>query len=79
MTIMDKLGGIEAGLRQLRRTVPLPTLLVELPGGQHIRIPTIAEALRVKAYLIVQRNQVRDYLDVAALATALGSPKRRAS
>jgi hypothetical protein len=75
MTIMGKLGGIEAGLRQLRRTVPLQTVVVELPGGQHIRIPTIAEALRVKAYLIVQRNQVRDYLDVAALADRVGVPQ----
>jgi len=75
MTIMGKLGGIEAGLRQLRRKIPLQTVVVELPGGQHIRIPTIAEALRVKAYLIVQRNQVRDYLDVAALADRVGVPQ----
>jgi hypothetical protein len=75
MTIMGKLGGIEAGLRQLRRKVPLQTVVVELPGGQHIRIPTIAEALGVKAYLIVQRKQVRDYLDVAALADRVGVPQ----
>ena len=35
-------------------------------------MPTADEALRVKAYLIVQRNQVRDYLDVAALADRIG-------
>lgn len=29
--------------------------------------------LRVKAYLVVQRNAVRDYLDTVALATRLGS------
>ncbi len=75
MTIMGRLGGIEAGPRQLRRRVPLETQLVELPGGQQIRIPTIEEALRVKAYLIVQRNQVRDYLDVAALADRMGIPE----
>jgi hypothetical protein len=34
--------------------------------------PTAAEALRVKAYLVVQRNVVRDYLDVVALADHLG-------
>jgi len=33
-----------------------------------LRVPTDAEMLRVKAYLIVQRNYVRDYLDVVALA-----------
>lgn len=72
MTIMDRLGGIEAGLRQLRRKVPLETVMVGLPGGEQLRIPTIEEALRVKAYLVVQRNQVRDYLDVAALADRIG-------
>jgi hypothetical protein len=75
MTIMGRLGGIEAGLRQLRRRVPLQTRLIELPGGQQIPIPTIEEALRVKAYLIVQRNQVRDYLYVAALADRVGVPE----
>lgn len=72
MTIMRRLGGIEAGLRQLRRQVPLEIQIADLPDGQRIRIPTIAEALRVKAYLIVARNQVRDYLDVAALADRIG-------
>lgn len=74
MTIMGRLGGIEAGLRQVRRTVPLETQILELPDGHHVRIPTLDEALRVKAYLIVQRNQVRDYLDVAALADRAGLP-----
>lgn len=74
MTIMDRLGGIEAGLRQLRRRVPLETVIAELPDGRPLRIPTIEEVLRVKAYLVVQRNQVRDYLDVAALADRIGLP-----
>jgi hypothetical protein len=34
--------------------------------------PTAAEALRVKAFLVVQRNVVRDYLDVVGLAEHLG-------
>ena len=68
LTIMEKLGGIEAGLRQLRRAIPLETQRLVLPNGAQVTIPTIDEALRVKAYLIVARNQVRDYLDVAALA-----------
>lgn len=72
MTIMGRLGGIEAGLRQLRRTVPLETQLLQLADGHELRIPTRDEALRVKAYLLVQRNQVRDYLDVAALADSMG-------
>ena len=73
MTIMGKLGGVEAGLRQLRRRVPLQVQDVQLPDGHSVRVPTIHEAIRVKAYLIVQRNQVRDYLDVAALSDRIGA------
>lgn len=72
MTIMGSLGGIEAGLRQMRRSRPLETMAVELGDGLEVVAPTAAEALRVKAYLVVQRNAVRDYLDVVALADHLG-------
>lgn len=72
MTIMGTLGGVEAGLRQLRRRIPLETEDLALPHDRTVRIPTRPEALRVKAYLVVQRNQVRDYLDVAALSSVLG-------
>lgn len=37
-----------------------------------MRIPTLAEMLRIKAWLIVRRNATRDYLDFAALAERLG-------
>lgn len=72
-TIMGRLGGVEAGLRQLRRTRPLETVEVEVGEGRCVVAPTEAEALRVKAYLVVQRNVVRDYLDVVALAAHLGT------
>lgn len=72
MTLLGSLGGIEAFLRQLRRSTPLQVQEVTLPSGQTLAAPTPQEALRVKAYLIVQRNQVRDYLDVAALSELLG-------
>lgn len=71
-TIMGSLGGIEAGLRQMRRTRPLETEQFEVEPGVVVTVPTPAEALRVKAYLVVQRNVVRDYLDTAALAVHLG-------
>lgn len=74
-TIMGRLGGIEAGLRQMRRTRPLETCDVVLVGGGVVVAPTEAEALRVKAFLVVQRNVVRDYLDVVALADHLGHDK----
>jgi hypothetical protein len=72
MTIMGSLGGVEAGLRQLRRSRPLETCEVVLDAEHVVVAPTAAEALRVKAYLVVQRNAVRDYLDVVALAAHLG-------
>lgn len=71
-TIMGSLGGVEAGLRQLRRSRPLETCEVDLGDGTVVVAPTAPEALRVKAYLVVQRNVVRDYLDVVALAHHLG-------
>jgi hypothetical protein len=70
--ILGQLGGIEVGVRQMIRTTPLETEEISLPGGERIRVPTAGETLRVKAWLIVRRNQVRDYLDVAALSDRLG-------
>ena len=71
-TLMGSLGGVEAGLRQLRRTRPLETFELDLGDGRTVIAPTAAEALRVKAYLVVQRNVVRDFLDVVALADHVG-------
>ncbi|GIU84937.1 MAG: hypothetical protein KatS3mg008_1712 [Acidimicrobiales bacterium] len=71
-TIMGRLGGVQAGLRQLRRTRPLEIVEVEVDRGLVVRVPTEPETLRVKAYLVVQRNVVRDYLDVVALADHMG-------
>jgi len=70
--ILGELGDIEAGVRQLTRNGPLEVTEVTLPSGQVLRVPTPDETLRIKAYLIVRRNQVRDYLDVAALADRYG-------
>jgi hypothetical protein len=72
MTIMGSLDGIQAGLRNLRRTRPLETVRIEVAPGANVTAPTAEEALRVKAYLVVQRNAVRDYLDVVALADYIG-------
>jgi len=78
MTIMGALGGIEAGLRQLRRTRALEVEVVDLGNGTVVRVPTADETLRIKAYLVVQRNQVRDYRDVVALAARLGAARSAA-
>lgn len=70
--ILGNLDGIETGVRQMIRKAPLEVTKVELPSGSEVTVPTIEETLRIKAFLIVRRNQTRDYLDVAALATTLG-------
>lgn len=71
-TVLGSLDGVEAGLRQLRRSLPLETTEYDLGEGRTIVVPTLEETLRIKAYLVVQRNAVRDYLDVVALAETLG-------
>ena len=70
--ILGQLGDIEAGVRQMIRTRPLETTHVMLPSGRVLTVPTAEEALRIKGFLIVRRNQTRDYLDVAALADRYG-------
>ncbi len=71
-TIMGSLDGIEAGLRQMRRIRPLETLEVTVGDDAVVVAPTEAEALRVKAFLVVQRNVVRDFIDVVALVGHIG-------
>lgn len=69
--ILGNLDGIETGIRQLVRDVPLETTQVEI-DGRRITVPTEAEILRIKGVLILKRNATRDYLDFAALADRLG-------
>ena len=70
--ILGQLGAIETGIRQLIRNRPLEVEQVELPDGRLLTVPTVDETIRIKAFLITKRNQVRDYLDVAALADRYG-------
>lgn len=65
--ILGQLDGILTGIRQLRRTRPLETEMVE-----GLRIPTLAEMARIKAWLLVVRDTVRDYLDTVVLFERLG-------
>lgn len=69
--ILGELGGIETGLRQLLRSRPLESTEIEV-GGSKLVVPTVAEVLRIKAWLALTRNQTRDYLDIAALADRIG-------
>lgn len=70
--ILGNLDGIEAGVRQMIRKTPLEVTKVAVPSGAEVTVPTIEETLRIKAFLIVHRNQTRDYLDLAALAEHMG-------
>ena len=70
--ILGQLGDIEAGVRQMIRRRPLETTRLTLPSGRTLQVPTADETLRIKAFLLVRRNQTRDYLDVAALADRYG-------
>ncbi len=73
--ILGNLDGIEAEVRQMIRKRPLEVAAVELPSGESVTVPTLEEILRIKAFLVVRRNQTRDYLDLAALADRLGSER----
>jgi hypothetical protein len=66
--VLGTVNKIGAGLRNQRRSAPLETTEVSLPDGHRLRLPTIEETLRIKTFLLVDRNATRDYLDVAALS-----------
>jgi hypothetical protein len=70
--ILGRLGDIETGVRQMIRARPLETTEVTVASGRRLRVPTADETLRIKGFLVVRRNQTRDYLDVAALADRYG-------
>lgn len=76
--LLGAIDGVEAGLRNLRRSAPLETTVIEVTDGRRINLPTVEEMLRIKAFLVVDRNATRDYLDVAALSHHLG-PKKSAA
>lgn len=65
--ILGERDGVELGLRQLRRSIPLRS--AEARG---LVIPTLDEMLRVKAFLLSERRATRDYVDFAALSQKAG-------
>jgi hypothetical protein len=67
IVILGRLDGIMTGIRQLRRAEPLES---EIVSG--LRVPTLAEMARVKAWLLATRHSVRDYLDSVVLLERLG-------
>jgi hypothetical protein len=69
--ILGSLDGIQTGIRQLRRAAPLDTTEMTI-GEYRVRLPTESELVRIKAFLCLDRNATRDYLDLAALTAHLG-------
>ncbi|HZZ61352.1 MAG TPA: hypothetical protein VFE63_09280 [Roseiarcus sp.] len=69
--ILGSLDGVETGVRQLRRARPLEITTMRV-AGHDVTLPTLPEVLRIKAFLCLERNATRDYLDLAALAFHMG-------
>jgi hypothetical protein len=72
VAILGRLDGVMTGIRQLRRTRPLET---EVVSG--LRVPTLAEMARIKAWLLATRYTVRDHLDTVVLLERLGEAAAR--
>ena len=53
------------------RSSPVETTQVQLPTGDRLLIPTGAETLRLKGYLIMCRNSSRDYAEFADMVDTL--------
>lgn len=55
----------------VERRGPVETTNVQLPTGDRLQIPTGAETLRMKSYLIMCRNSSRDYAEFADLVDSM--------
>ena len=73
MLILGSLDGVETGIRQLVRRRPLEVERIAVPGGEVV-LPSAAEMLRTKAWMVLRRNATRDHLDVVALAEQVADP-----
>ena len=63
-------GGPDGG-SAVQRTGPMETTNVLLPTGDRLQIPTGAETLRLKSFLIMERNSARDYTELAELVDTM--------
>lgn len=69
--VLGRLDGVDTGVRNLVRSRPLEVEEVSV-AGKALRVPTLAEITRIKAWLCLMRNATRDYVDFAALADRMG-------
>jgi heme transporter len=56
---------------RFERRSPVETTHVQLPTGDRLQVPTGAETLRLKGYLIMCRNSSRDYAEFAELVDSM--------
>jgi uncharacterized membrane protein YdfJ with MMPL/SSD domain len=72
---LDALGAQAAASENVQpefeRRSPVETTNVQLPTGDRLQIPTGAETLRLKGYLILSRNSSRDYTEFAELVDTM--------
>ncbi len=61
----------DAARTPMERSSPMETTNVQLPTGDRLQIPTGAETLRLKSYLIMCRNSTRDYAEFAELVDSM--------
>jgi RND superfamily putative drug exporter len=50
---------------------PVETTNVQLPTGDRLKVPTCAETLRLKSYLVMCRNTTRDFAEFAELIDSM--------
>ncbi len=65
--ILGRIGEVDVGFRQPRRSRPVETKTVTTTEGP-IVVPTLEELLCMKAFLAYDRRVTRDFLDFAALS-----------
>jgi heme transporter len=69
------LDALEVGAQRpaapVERRSPVETTNVQLPTGDRLQIPTGAETLRLKGYLVMCRNSSRDYAEFAELVESM--------
>jgi hypothetical protein len=68
--ILRKRDGVLTGIHRLGRTRPLDT--EDIAG---LRVPTLGEMARIKAWSLATRHTVRDYLDSVVLFERLGDDR----
>ena len=71
--VTRRIAALETDAAVARRS-PVETTNVQLPSGDRLQIPTGAETLRLKSYLIMCRNSRSDYAEFADLVDCMDTP-----